>query len=72
MQKDHNPPHFYVKYGDYNAIFIIDKQVIKGEMPSRIVKLVAEWAELHQDELMQNWQRLLQGEEAEKIEPLIF
>ena len=30
---DHNPPHFHVRYGDYEAIVTIDKGVVKGLPP---------------------------------------
>ena len=67
---DHNPPHFHVRYGDYEAIVTIDKGVVKGEMPRNVLKQVFRWMELNKEELAANWQRLQQGEEPEKIEPL--
>ena len=67
---DHNPPHFHVRYGDYEAIVTIDKGVVKGEMPRSALKQVFRWMELNKEELAANWQRLQQGEEPEKIEPL--
>lgn len=30
---DHNPPHFHVRYGDFEAIITIRDGVVKGEMP---------------------------------------
>jgi len=35
---DHNPPHFHVRYGDYNAIITIDEGIVKGNMPRSILK----------------------------------
>ncbi len=67
---DHNPPHFHVRYGDYEAIVTIDKGVVKGEMPRSALKQVFRWMELNKEELAANWQRLQQGEEPKKIEPL--
>ena len=67
---DHNPPHFHVRYGDYEAIVTIDKGVVKGEMPRNALKQVFRWMELNKEELAANWQRLQQGEEPKKIEPL--
>lgn len=43
---------------------------IDGNLPKRQRRLVEAWAELHQTELMNNWRRLSQGDDAEKIEPL--
>jgi len=45
---DHNPPHFHVKYGEYNAqISIKYLNVIEGKLPSRALGLVIEWASVH-------------------------
>ena len=68
---DHNPPHFHIRYGDYQAIVTIEKGVVKGEIPSSVLKQVFRWMELHKDELMMNWVRLQNGEEVHKINPLI-
>lgn len=68
---DHNPPHFHIRYGDYQAIVTIEKGVVKGEIPSSVLKQVFRWMELHKEELMMNWVRLQNGEEVQKINPLI-
>lgn len=67
---DHNPPHFYVRYGDFEAIITIRDGVVKGEMPRKVLRDVFAWMELHQDELNMNWQRLQEGKDVIKIEPL--
>lgn len=67
---DHNPPHFHVKYGDQRALITLDNEVVRGQLPIRIVKLVALWLDVHRDELLENWKLLQRGEEPKKIEPL--
>lgn len=67
---DHNPPHFHIRYGDYQAIITIDKGIVKGEIPGGVLKLVFRWMEMHKEELMENWIRLQRGEQAERINPL--
>ena len=67
---DHNPPHFHIHYGDYQAIITIHKGIVKGEIPINALKQVFHWMELHKQELVDNWNRLQNGEEAQKIEPL--
>lgn len=67
---DHNPPHFRVRYGDFEAIITIRDGVVKGEMPRKVLRDVFTWMELHQDELDMNWQRLQEGKYIIKIEPL--
>ncbi|MBC8603382.1 DUF4160 domain-containing protein [Parabacteroides acidifaciens] len=68
---DHNPPHFHVRYGDYQAIITIEKGIVKGEIPGSVLKNVFCWMDLHKDELMANWMRLQNGEEVQKINPLM-
>ena len=67
---DHNPPHIHVRYGDYEAIVTIQKEIVKGEIPIRILKLVLKWIDLHRDELLVNWKNAQKGLELNKIEPL--
>jgi hypothetical protein len=68
---DHNPPHFHAKYaGQDVAVEIASLEVLFGRLPTRAMRLVHEWAALHQLELMENWQRLQSGREAIQIEPL--
>ena len=67
---EHNPPHFHVKYQDYEATITIKDGVITGSLPRRALRLVYEWLDLHQDELMTNWERLGKSEAPMKITPL--
>ncbi|WP_373513526.1 DUF4160 domain-containing protein [Persicitalea sp.] len=67
---DHNPPHFHFEYGEYKAVVNFKQEIVKGHMPSRALKLVFEWMELHQEELSENWQLARQGLPLNKIEPL--
>ena len=69
---DHNPPHFHAEYNGYSALIEISKaRVIKGNLPSRQLKLILAWCVLHQDELMQNWELAKDDKELNKINPLI-
>jgi hypothetical protein len=68
---DHNPPHFHAKYGDDEALISIkDFSIIEGQIPSRALGMVIEWASLHQEELMDNWKKAIENESLDKIEPL--
>ena len=69
---DHNPPHFHVLYNEYDAeIEIRNFTVLNGKLPARVLGLAIEWAELHKDELMENWNLLQEGKTYKKIKPLI-
>ncbi len=67
---DHNPPHFYVEYQDYEAIISIKDGIVNGNMPRRALKLVFEWLDLHKDELIENWEFAHAEKPLNKIEPL--
>lgn len=69
---DHNPPHFHAQYGDFKALVDIQHgYVIKGALPSRQLKYVLAWCEMHQDELMQNWELAKDAQPLNKIAPLM-
>jgi len=44
--------------------------VFSGRLPPRVTGLVIEWATLHQQELLANWDRARAREELQKIAPL--
>src|SRR5258708_4916853 len=63
---DHDPPYFHALYGEFQATVAIDELgVLEGELPRRALDLVLDWAELHQDELRENW-RLARANPAPK------
>ena len=68
---DHSPPHFHAEYAGNTAFIDIQRTtVIKSALPKRQLKLVLAWAELHKDELMQNWELVKANKEPMEIEPL--
>ena len=52
---DHNPPHFHAEYQDYKALFTFDGEILEGDMPTRQKKFIAAWAEMHKQELEEDW-----------------
>ena len=70
---EHNPPHFHAKYNEFRAEILIDSLAVKeGKLPPRILGLVTEWAELHKDELMENWKSIRETGNYKQIQPLII
>ncbi len=68
---DHHPPHFHAEYGEFKAIVNIQElSITEGSLPRRAQQLVLEWAELHQDELMLDWQLCQAKEQPKQIAPL--
>lgn len=69
--KDHVPPHFHAEYQGYKAEYDIRTfEIIAGNLPSRANAMVHEWASLHREELIQNWNKAQTPEKLEKIKPL--
>jgi len=67
----HHRPHFHAYYQDSVGIYSIDTiELMSGALPRRPHRLVEAWAELHQDELVTNWERLQAGQLPHKIDPL--
>jgi hypothetical protein len=68
---DHAPPHFHVKYGEFKAVIDIRKmQLAEGTLPRRALSLVLDWTELHQTELLDDWQLCQDMQQPKKIAPL--
>lgn len=67
---EHSPPHFHAQYGEHQALFGFDGEILEGTFPKKQTRLVQAWTELHCEELQANWQLIEAGEQLFKIEPL--
>lgn len=68
---EHNPPHIHLYYNEYKAIVDLNScEISEGNLPKKQQKLALAWAELHQDELLADWNLARNGELPFKIEPL--
>ena len=69
---DHNPPDFHAGYnGQKIVVDIIMGRVLRGAFPSRQLKFVLAWAEIHRDELMQDWELAKDNQPLIRIAPLM-
>lgn len=69
--RQHHLPHIHVQYGEEEAVITIPEgDIIEGNLRSAKMKLVRAWIEIHQEELMANWQLAANGQPVFKIEPL--
>lgn len=67
----HHRPHFHAYYQESVGIYGVDViELVAGELPIAQHRLVLAWAELHQQELLANWDALQAGSSPAKIEPL--
>ena len=68
---DHSPPHFHVRYNQQKAIIDIKNlAILRGQLSPRILGLVVEWAAIHQQELLENWQLAKLNQTLQPISPL--
>ncbi len=68
---DHAPPHFHARYGDDEALIRISPVgVLTGHLPPRALSLVIEWAQIHQKQLMEDWNNAANNKKLQKIPPL--
>jgi hypothetical protein len=68
---DHNPPHFHARYGGGKvSIEIRTLKVFDGNISPRALGLVVEWASLHKEELMMDWELAKVNQPPKAIEPL--
>lgn len=67
----HHLPRFHAYYGDVVAVYGMQPvELIAGLLPRRQARLVEAWAELHEHELVADWQRLQAGQPPLPIAPL--
>ena len=67
----HKQPHFHAKFQEHEVVVGIPAgEILEGSLPGPKMKLLLAWVEIHQDELMADWELASKGENPYKIEPL--
>lgn len=69
--KKHKSPHIHVTYQGQEAVLSIsDGKLLNGKIKTGKLKLVQAWIEIHNEELMADWELASKGEQIFKIDPL--
>lgn len=69
--KQHKLPHIHVRYGEQEAVYQIPNgALLEGSLPSNKEKLLLAWIEIHQEDLVANWQLAVTGNKVFTIDPL--
>jgi hypothetical protein len=64
----HRLPHFHAAYGGQWASFQIEPpNLLAGSLPRRQLRYVLAWAEMHQEELLENWHLVQAGRQPRQI-----
>lgn len=67
----HKLPHIHIRFqGQEVVVSIPDGTVLEGTLRGNKMKLVQAWIEIHQDELMADWELAIAGEPVFRIDPL--
>jgi hypothetical protein len=66
----HSTPHFHAYYGECEASFDLQGELIAGGLPRRQLRLVQAWTELHAAELNADWELAANEQPLNPIDPL--
>ena len=57
-----------VRFKQQKSTLTLD--ILQGQLPRRALNLVLDWAELHRDELLSDWDKCRLHHQPDKINPL--
>lgn len=64
---DHNPPHLHVKSGDSCFTITIKERIVEGIAKVKTIKIVNDFIDEHESEIMEIWNKAQRGEKIEKV-----
>ena len=67
---EHGVAHFHAVYGEHEISVEMESGTVHGKFPARALRLVLEWANLHKQELIENWELARQGQPLKRVAPL--
>jgi hypothetical protein len=68
---EHPPPHFHASgEGDVVVVEIRTLAILRGDLSPKKLALVLEWAQLHQEELLEAWELCSKLQSPQTITPL--
>ena len=67
---DHPPPHFHARYQDQEVRIEVESGLVQGTMSRRALRMIFEWAEMYQEQLMRDWELARERRPLEPIPPL--
>ncbi len=67
----HDRPHFHAYCEEHEGLYALDQiELLAGSLPEDQEALTMAWAEIHRQQLLDNWAVLRSGHTAAEIEPL--
>jgi hypothetical protein len=68
--REHPPPHFHARYGEQEVTIEIETGIVTGKMSRRALQMIFTWLEMHQEALLENWERVENRQPLKPIPPL--
>lgn len=69
-EHDHPVPHFHAIQAEREASISVDGVLLAGRLDRRALNLVLEWARLHREELLANWDLAGDSQPIQPIHPI--
>jgi hypothetical protein len=69
-ERDHPVAHFHASHAGRRASVSVDGAVLAGSLEPRAMLFVQEWAKLHRQEILANWDRARRSQPLLAIPPL--
>ena len=64
---DHNPPHIHIRYADIRFSITIKEREVEGKSNSRLIRIINEYIDAHEEQLLELWGKAQRGERIKKI-----
>ena len=68
---DHPPPHFHARYQEQEVLVEIETGIVQGKMSRQALRLVFEWSDKYQSQLLRNWELARERKPLVPIPPLV-
>lgn len=65
--QDHNPPHLHIKDGGNWFIITIKDRIVAGKASSKTIRIINEYIDEHENQLLKLWDKAQRGETIEKV-----
>ena len=63
----HHAPHIHVAYGEYEAVFDLNGNLLEGRLPPKQMKSVRHFCEDYYDDIKAAWDKAVVGEPFRRI-----
>lgn len=70
VNSKHKLPHIHAEYNGEYVVVDLNGNILEGEIPFKKLRMLQTWMDIHQEELIANWNLLTNDDQFFKIEPL--